>query len=106
MQGVEDQVGQPQRCEVAEHDRGDQVEADAGPAEQDDQDGVDAERDSTYIRRSSLVVTRLRSLTADDEPADADRRRPFQRLPGCRGGLQHVVNALEARGSSARRDRS
>ena len=45
MERVEHQVGQAQRGEVAQHDRRHQVQPDARPAQEQDQDGVDPERD-------------------------------------------------------------
>ncbi len=75
MKRMKHQVGQPERCQIAEHDSGDQVKADAGPAEQEDQNRINAERDqyihSVFVGRGhafQVVHHRRRAR-------DPDRRR-------------------------------
>ncbi len=96
MERVKDQVGQPERGQIAENDRGDQVKADAGPAEQDDQDHVNPECDQ-YVH--PLLVAGGHAFQVVDHrrrARDADRGRPFQRLARGRGGLQYVVDSLQS----------
>ena len=91
----------PERGEVAEHDRGDQVEADARPAEQDDEDRVDPERHQhvhppLVAGRHLLQVVDHRGRARPGRSPVAPASGPPGRSPRSRT-VADVLQRLEAR---------